>query len=532
MSRTPMLGLMLDCSRNAVFTPEAVRRLIDLLSKMGYNTLQLYTEDTYEVDGEPFFGYLRGRYTKDELRALDAYAASRGIELQPCIQTLAHLNAIFRWEVYKPINDQADTLLVGEERTYELIDRMFASCAECFTSRRIHIGFDEAFALGRGKYLDKYGKKSHAEIMMPHLARVCELAEKYGFRPMAWGDMFFREAANGGWYGSRLICPEKIAEKIPENLDIVYWDYYHENEASYRLMLDGFTKFRPAEELIFAGGVWSWTSMVPHNDYSISTTRAALNVCAEVGVRDILMTLWGNDGGECSAFSLLPSLFYTAEHARGNTDMVAIKEKFLATFGIEFDDMMALDLPDAIGKAAYGNRNASKHGLYNDPFLGIMDGTLYEGGTAHFRRSAKKLRAIAKKGGEFAYLFDTEAKLCSLLEVKYELGVRLRAAYKANDREGLTVALTDLKRARRRLEIFAAAYADAWEREKKPQGYELQDVRLGGMLHRLDSCIKKLSEYLDGKRAEIPELCEDILRLPSIARDWWQINTPSIIYTY
>ena len=41
MSASPMLGVMLDCSRNAVYRPEAVRRLIDLLSKMGYNTLQL-----------------------------------------------------------------------------------------------------------------------------------------------------------------------------------------------------------------------------------------------------------------------------------------------------------------------------------------------------------------------------------------------------------------------------------------------------------------------------------------------------------
>ena len=36
----------------------------------------LYTEDTYEVDNEPYFGYMRGRYSADELRELDDYAYS------------------------------------------------------------------------------------------------------------------------------------------------------------------------------------------------------------------------------------------------------------------------------------------------------------------------------------------------------------------------------------------------------------------------------------------------------------------------
>ena len=83
-------GVMIDCSRNGVMTVAAVKRMIDALQKMGYNALELYTEDTFEVGDEPYFGYLRGRYTGAELREIDAYAAAHGIELIPCIQTLAH----------------------------------------------------------------------------------------------------------------------------------------------------------------------------------------------------------------------------------------------------------------------------------------------------------------------------------------------------------------------------------------------------------------------------------------------------------
>ena len=81
-------GVMLDCSRNAVLNLESAKKLIDSLQKMGYNALELYAEDMYEVKDEPYFGYLRGRYSGRELKELDAYAAARGVELIPCIQKI------------------------------------------------------------------------------------------------------------------------------------------------------------------------------------------------------------------------------------------------------------------------------------------------------------------------------------------------------------------------------------------------------------------------------------------------------------
>ena len=93
------LGVMIDMSRNAVMSMDGLKRFLPLLRKMGYNCVMLYTEDTYEVDGEPYFGYLRGRYSKQELKEIDAFSASLGMTVIPCIQTLAHLNALFRWDI-------------------------------------------------------------------------------------------------------------------------------------------------------------------------------------------------------------------------------------------------------------------------------------------------------------------------------------------------------------------------------------------------------------------------------------------------
>ena len=99
-------GVMLDMSRNAVMKPQQVKDFANLLSKMGYNMIQLYTEDTYEVENEPYFGYLRGRYTHDELKDIVSYCESIGVEVIPCVQTLAHLGpATFCWwEKIAPMN--------------------------------------------------------------------------------------------------------------------------------------------------------------------------------------------------------------------------------------------------------------------------------------------------------------------------------------------------------------------------------------------------------------------------------------------
>ena len=49
-------GVMLDMSRNGVMRVSEVKRYVDYISAFGYNSLQVYTEDTYEMEGEPFFG--------------------------------------------------------------------------------------------------------------------------------------------------------------------------------------------------------------------------------------------------------------------------------------------------------------------------------------------------------------------------------------------------------------------------------------------------------------------------------------------
>lgn len=75
---------------------------------------------------------------------------------------------------------------------------MFRTLRECLRTNIINIGMDEADLLGLGKYLTLHGYRDRFSILMEHLRRVSEMAKKYGFELLMWGDMFFRLA--GGDY--------------------------------------------------------------------------------------------------------------------------------------------------------------------------------------------------------------------------------------------------------------------------------------------------------------------------------------------
>ena len=242
MVSTGRLSVMLDCSRNAVPNVAGIKCFIDVIQKMGYDRLLLYMEDVYEIDGEPYFGYMRSRFTKSELKEIDDYGARKGIEIVPCIQTLAHLNQIFKWAPYREINDINDILLIGHERTYELIDRMFKTCAECFTTKTIHIGLDEAFMMGLGKYWEKHGYPDRNELFLQHLNRVYEQAKDYGYeRIMIWSDMFFNLAF--GEYSASGEISKSVRDKVPKNLELVFYDYSSDTYEAYEKMIKSHLAF-------------------------------------------------------------------------------------------------------------------------------------------------------------------------------------------------------------------------------------------------------------------------------------------------
>lgn len=492
------MSLMCDCSRGSVMNVESVKKMIRVLSLIGYHSLMLYTEDTYEVDGEPYFGYMRGKYTKNELKELDSYALRFGIKLIPCIQTLAHLNGITRWtHQYGSIIDTADILMVGEERTYTLIENMFRTVSECFTEKCVNMGMDEAWLLGAGKYLGKNGYMHRSEIMKKHLAKVLEIAEKYGLEIALWSDMFFRPLSPDNNYYNLEPIPQSLRDSIPKNVKLIYWDYYKLDKNIYLTHLDRHLSL--GNEIWFAGSTFTNLRFTCDVKKAEATMLPGLEACIEKGIQTFMVTQWGDDGGECSMFSSLPTLIKMSALNYGEGD--ESREKGLkAITGLTSEEFNCLDIPK------------DRYLFYNDTLAGIYDTSVEDGYAANYPEYAKKIANAEKKATNFKYLFRMRYEYCRVMELKYDLGVKTRKLYQEGNREGIRELVKQTYRPLvKRLKRFYDAYAEQWYTENKPFGIEIQDLRTGGLIFRIDRCADRLEKYAEGKLDRIPELEELLL---------------------
>lgn len=529
------LGAFLDCARNNVAKIQTLKQFALNAAFMGYNHLQLYLEDCFELDGEGYFGYMRGRYTSEELKELNSFCESIGVELTPCIQTLAHLSNIFRHNAYAPINDCNDILLVDEERTYELIGKMFAKVKECFSSNKVNVGMDEAHMLGAGKYLDKHGYKERNLIIREHLKKVIALAQEYGLEISLFSDMFFRILLNGDYYDDNDVLktmPERVKQSVPENVSLVYWDYYHIRQADYERMFKLHKDL--TDKVIFAGGAWKWQGFAPFNRYTCEAVFPAIEACKKYQIQDVMMTSWGDDGGECSfnallgAFAVCAEKLYVRPVGEGQTDKLL---KFIT--GYTAKELFTLDLPNIIVEREYNRSNPCKYLFFDDLLIGTYSDKSDENTANAYRENAEKLAPLATREAKYSYLFNTMYELCRFLELKGDFALKLRTAYKAGDKEGVKELVARMPEMEKRLQGFYEAFRYQWEKESKPFGFETQDSRIGGLLLRFAHVKARLENYLNnGER--IDELEQEFLPtddnfIPSII-EAKKVITPSQVF--
>ena len=496
----------LDCSRNAVINMASVKRWIDYTAEMGYNAVTLYTEDTYELEDEPYFGYARGRYSKAELKEINDYAKARGVEVYATINTLAHLGTLFRWKNYAEINDCADTLLCDDERTYALIEKMIATCSECLDSRIINVNMDEAELLGRGKYLELNGYHERIDILKRHMDKVCAIAKKYGYEQVIIaGDMPFRLATRSDDYGNtKAQVQVDVSDFVPDIGALEYWDYGVKSKEDFRALMSIHQQIKK-ENLWYLGGVKSWFSYTPENHASTRGLRNSVQASREQGLDNVGIATFGDDGGECSRFAVLPGVFYAGQIAKGITDEDEIKKNFEAMFGIPYDAFLLLDLTQRSSDGAETTVQPARYILYNDPFLGLMDPTIPE----YTRADHEELMVLLKPWcdhPEWGYLFRMAYDLCAVTAAKCDVGMRIRAAYTAGDKQKLQELAHELRRIRGLVERFHDSFRKQWMIENKSFGFEVTDIRVGGVMTRLNTCANILEEYIRGEIEHIEEL--------------------------
>ena len=514
-------GFMLDCSRNAAASPEKIRSIVCRLAKMGMNQLFLYMEDTYEVPGYPYFGTYRGKYTREELRDLDKYCALFGIELVPCIQTLAHLHSFLRWHNSRPLRDTGDILKVGSKEVYTFIRNLLESLRSCFSTRNIHIGMDEAHMLGLGNYLRENGYEESSVIIRRHTDRVLELCQETGWTPMMWSDMYITANTGGGYYDVKASTDTSGWEKPPKELGMVYWDYYNTRKDIYHNMLRVHKAL--SDRVIFAGGIWNWNGISPNYGKAFCCSRLALEACRQEGIQEVFATGWMDNGAETPIDAIYPGLaVFSFLCFHEDLYEEELSTYFRDCIDAELEDFLLLDLLDALFKGSGKNLtadNPSKYLLYQDPMLGIFDYHLKDTDTeTYYRTLADKLKSKAETPGGYQEFFRFYYYLSLVLSRKADLGIRIKTAYEAKDLSTLKeISEEVIPNIIRNLTVMHTSRESLWFADAKPFGYELLDIRLGGVKTRLESCRRRLQSFLEGKVQTLEELEQE--RLP-----YWELG--------
>lgn len=500
-----MLGIMLDCSRNAVMRPGQVKRWMRQLILLGYNMVMLYTEDTYELPGEPYFGFQRGAYTAAELKDIDTYAAKLGIEVIPCIQTLGHLERILRHGAYWPVRDTGSVVLVGEQKTYDLIEKMVKFWRQICRTRRIHIGMDETHDLGRGRYMDLHGYKNGFELFNEHLNRVSGICRKHGLKPMIWSDMYFRLGSkNQDYYDTNAVIPKTAVKKIPAEVQLVYWDYYHNNKEFY---LDWIARHRKmGKEPLMGSGIWTWDRYWHDYRTTESTAGPCIEACRELGVKELFFTMWGDNGAYCDHDSAFAGMAWCAEkcYATGETNELALERRFEVVCKGNYKAHIAA-----------GNIHGCAPGfhpcLWDDPIFethfrmsnGDNTGRMMKVADAYTKLALDLEQYVHQhKPGNMEYAWAVAEALAS----RYTLSAKLLAAYRKKDRRALRALQNEIIAVVESVWTLDEVFREMWLSHNKPEGMQEIQGRFGMLEARYRELARRLAEYLNGEVACIPEL--------------------------
>ena len=293
-------GYMLDISRGKIPNLEHIKNIVDILSDLKYNQIQLYMESlVYEYKNFPEYTKDTEPLTQAEIKELDAYCKERFIQLVPNQNSFGHMGV---WTKKEELSHLAVTGLNGKpsatlnpllDETIEFIDKIYDGYFDAFSSDMVNIGMDETFELGLSETKEACEKYGTGKVYIDYLIKVCNLiSEKYGKTPMFWDDIVFKH-------------PEQI-ENVPKNAIFMDWGYEtieHFDRNSQRLKEHGFRYY-------LCPGTSMWQSYTGRNENMVINIAEAAESCKFYGAEGFLLTEWGDGGhSQFPSTAMFPLVF-------------------------------------------------------------------------------------------------------------------------------------------------------------------------------------------------------------------------------
>lgn len=483
-------GTMLDLARGAVFTVNYLKELVYKQALMGVNQIWLYLEDVFELPEYPTFGYFRGKYKKEELREVVEFAKIFGVEIIPSIQVLGHHEQFLRWPNSLPFRDQDRVLLVETELTYELIRKMIDWCKDVFTTDKIHVGMDETFGLGFGAYYKHNGYKKPLDIFVDHLNFVNNYCIKQGYKEvMIWSDMFFRlHSKHDYYYDASIVLKDELVAKIPNNVTLVYWDYYNHNNELVSAMIKNHIKTN--RKSVFASGTWIWTRLNYDHKKTKDTAFMHLDESIKNGLKDFILTQWMDDGAYGDHITTLLGVYDLAVKAM---DLEVDTKAYKLITNEEYNNGHL--------KTLINNTEMFQVGLlWDDPILGIYTVNFVGNDLNNYAKYLTEQKELFEKydqSNKFEYLISKINYL--KLQIRYEI---LRDYQNKDIKQDV---LDKIDEAIKSLNELNDWYINMWTSRYRLYGLEVIQNRLGTQIIRFQTLAKLVKNYKKGDVIDVFE---------------------------
>ena len=218
---------------------------------------------------------------------------------------------------------------------------------------------------------------------------------------------------------------------------------------------------------------------------------------------------------------------YDSENAMENLDKM-----FSICNGFEAEAFRLLDIDD-FGQESYraekpnfGNHenqivNTSKQALYQNPMLGLFDKNFEMADLgAHYAKIYEKLNNITIPK-EAESLFAAHKQLVKVLASKCDIGIRIKKAYDAKDKDALCALSKESSELSDDIAKHKELRQKLWFEHNKPFGYEKIDMRLSAVESLAKITHMRLEDYLSGKAEKLEEFEAERLLYNEIDRPFF-----------
>jgi hypothetical protein len=192
-------GLMLDAAR-LVEALDYYRRFLDFCAEWNVNAVIFRLADdqgcAMRFRSHPELRTHANALTPAEMAELAQYAAARGVDLIPEIESLGHSHYITQTPEHADLDDQgtvgpnwANALIPLHPKTLQLLGDLYAETAEIFPSRYLHAGCDETNWGGSEYSRQLLTRHSRPAIVGRHINALHEKIQALGREMIIWDDM-------------------------------------------------------------------------------------------------------------------------------------------------------------------------------------------------------------------------------------------------------------------------------------------------------------------------------------------------------